>query len=84
MNTKYACIKAAVEHRILRIKYQSKKKAETTYREVEADFIGYKGSQRGYWADDCLRKTRLRFFIPSNILEWKVTNKNFDPSHNAS
>jgi hypothetical protein len=81
-----AWVKASIEHRILRIRYFSKRKREVTIREVEPDFFGYsKEGSFGCWAFfDYLRRDRSRCFKPDKILEWKVTRRKFNPSRFAS
>lgn len=78
-------IKAAVEHKILKIKYfSSKTKKEITEREVEPDFVGASKNnlkQSGLWATFChLRKEGPRLFKRETVLEWEPTEKIFEPS----
>ncbi len=86
MNVEDAWIKAAVEHRILKIKYKSKGKGEITVREVEPDYYGWGKDRRNYgcWAAyDYLRRRSPSFFIPQNIRKWENTGRDFDPSRRA-
>ncbi|KUG20612.1 MAG: WYL domain-containing protein [Methanomicrobiaceae archaeon] len=73
-------VKAAVEHVILTIMYRSKK-GEITTRDVEPDFIVFRGSTLCYYAAYChLRHEGPRCFQPSRILGCSVTDRTFQPS----
>lgn len=77
-------IKAAVEHRILHMKYFSARtKGEVTVREVEPDFVGLSndGKTSGMWATYChLRNEAPRCFKQDSIMELKATEQSFTPS----
>lgn len=77
-----AWIKAAVEHKTLRIHYFSARtKRVSTIREVEPDFIGKSrsGTVSGLWAYCRLRQAN-RVFIPDSILKWEYVGNSFTPN----
>ena len=84
LNLTQTWIKAAVEHRIIELRYYSEKtKKEFTIREVEPDFIGASrdGSTSGCWATFChLRRAGPRCFKEETILGYHATDKTFEPS----
>jgi len=72
-------VKAAVEHIVLTIMYRSKG-GEITTRDVEPDYIIFKGQTLCYFAAYChLRKEGPRCFQPSRILGCTVTDRTFQP-----
>lgn len=78
-------IKAAVEHKIMKITYFSARtKREITNREIEPDFVGLSkdGKNIGCWATFChLRQEGPRLFKPDSIRKFSVIDKIFSPPH---
>jgi len=78
-------VKAAVEHRILKIRYYSGIiKDELTEREVEPDFIvtTEKWKDFGCWAF-CRLRNKVRVFNVQGILNWELTEDKFYPNPNG-
>jgi len=77
-----AWIKAAVEHKTLRIHYVSARtKGEFTIREVEPDFVGTSrdGRLSGLWATCRLRQSN-RCFKQDSIIKWEYVGDSFQPN----
>jgi len=77
-----AWIKAAIEHKTLRIRYYSARtKSEVTVREVEPDYYGWGKNRRnfGLWGFCRLRK-QVRCFKEDSIHGWEYVGNDFKPS----
>ena len=77
-----AWVKAAVEHRTLKIRYYSGAvKDEYSDREVEPDFIVTSDAWEGFgcWGFCRLRK-QVRVFNVGGILGWSLTRDKFTPN----
>lgn len=77
-----AWIKAAVEHKTLRIRYFSARtKKGFTMRVVEPDFVGWSrdGRVSGLWRFCRLRRAN-RVFKPDSILRWYCVGETFSPN----
>ena len=78
-----AWIKAAVEHRIMFIRYNSEEtKQGLTNRDVQPDFVGQSldGKYSGLWCAYCrLREEAPRVFQQDSIISFFVTEQAFEP-----
>ena len=77
-----AWIKAAVEHKTLKIKYVSvRTKGEMTIREVEPDYYGWSanGKNFGLWGI-CRLRGDIRCFQPDSVLSWEYVGNTFEPN----
>ena len=75
-------VKAAVEHKTLRILYFSARtKRQPTIREVEPDFVGMSRDVHniGLWAF-CRLRQAIRVFEPDSILKWEYAGDGFVPN----
>lgn len=75
-------VKAAVEHRTMKIRYYSGAiKHEVTEREVEPDFIVTSNGWEGFgcWGF-CRLRNQVRVFNSQGILDWEITGKYFTPN----
>lgn len=85
-------IKAAVEHRILRLKYLSRgSDSDVTEGEVEPDFVGrprelsiFRRGPFGFWAAfNRLRGEGPCYFEPVSIVSMELTDRTFEPRPDA-
>jgi len=77
-----AWIKAAVEHKTLRIWYYSTRtKGEITVREVEPDFLGlgHDGRNFGLWGI-CRLRGGVRCFKEDSVHNWEYVGNSFTPN----
>ena len=78
-------VKAAVEHRTIKIRYYSGSiKKEETEREVEPDYIVTSHDWEGFgcWGF-CRLRNHIRVFNASGILDWVITDNRFTPNSNG-
>ena len=80
-----AWVKAAVEHRTLKIMYYSGPiKDEVTVREVEPDYIATSDDWRGFgcWGY-CRSRDHIRVFNVEGVNQWVFTGNVFTPNPNG-